>query len=99
MYKVFWPRGQKITKVAPLAKRLNTLKYKTICELWDWVFRGDEIFAILETMLRDRYPGIKIVSYNEFGNIHGSEEGKFIAALPADLNRYGCDAVLSAVGC
>ena len=99
LYKVLWPRGQKVVKITPLAKRLNTLEGKTVCELWDWLFRGDEIFPMVEKMLAERYPGIKFVSYKEFGNTHGAEEGKIVANLPSTLKKYGCDAVISAVGC
>ncbi len=99
MYKVVWPRGQKAVKITPLAKRLDTLKGKTVCEMWDWIFRGDEIFPILEKILAERYPGIKFVSYKEFGNIHGAEERKIISNLPSTLRKYKCDAVISGVGC
>ncbi len=98
-YKVVWPRGKKVIKTTPLAKRLPTLEGKTICELWDWIFRGDEIYPILEKMLSDRYPGVKFVSYKEFGNTHGPEEAKVVGNLKTTLKKHGCDAVISAVGC
>jgi len=98
-YRVLWPRGKKVLKTTPLAKRLPTLEGKTICELWDWIFRGDEIFPVLEKMLSDRYPGVKFVSYKEFGNTHGPEEAKVVGNLKTTLKKHGCDAVISAVGC
>ena len=42
----------------PLAKRLDTLAGKTVAQLWDHVFRGDEVFEFLEAGLKARYPGV-----------------------------------------
>ena len=45
-YAVVWPRGEKTIEIAAAAKRLDSLEGKTVCYLWDYLFRGDEIFAI-----------------------------------------------------
>ncbi|MGH7916057.1 MAG: hypothetical protein ACREQE_01205 [Candidatus Binataceae bacterium] len=47
-YEVVWPKSPRVVKMAPVAKRLDTLKGKTIAQVWDYIFRGDEIFPILE---------------------------------------------------
>jgi hypothetical protein len=83
----------------PLAKRLDTLTGKTVCELWDWVFRGDEVFEILEEELKKRYPGIKFISYKEFGSIDTTNEANVLSALPDYLRKQGCHAVISGVVC
>ncbi len=67
--------------------------------LWDYLFRGDELFPVLEAELRRRYPAIEIVGYEEFGNLHGADEKERIEALPADLRNRGVDAVVSGMGC
>ncbi len=97
-YEVLWPRGKKAVEIMPLAKRLDTLSGKTIGELWDWVFRGDEIFPILEEELAKRYPGIKFVSYKVFGPTHGGKEAEVVSSLPQMLIDKKCDAVISGVG-
>jgi hypothetical protein len=99
VYEVVWPRGKRVTPSVPLAKRLNTLEGKTICELWDWVFRGDEVFEIIEKELRKRYSGVKFVSYKEFGSIDTANEAKVLSALPDYLKKQGCHAVISGVVC
>ena len=98
-YEVVWPCGEKVGKITRLAKRLDTLKGKTVCELWDYLFRGEKIFQILEGELAKQYPGIKFVNYSEFGSTHGGEERTTIASLASKLKEKGCDAVISAVGC
>ena len=41
----------------PLAPRVDTLEGKTVAQLWDDLFRGDEVFALLEEGLKARFPG------------------------------------------
>jgi hypothetical protein len=99
VYEVAWPRGPSAVKIIPLGKRLDTLKGKTICELWDYVFRGAEIFPLIEEELTKRYPGIRFVNYEEFGNPYTVHEKKVYAELPANAKKYGCDAFIVGVGC
>ena len=98
-YEVVWPRGKRFKSGARLAKRLDTLEGKVVCELWDWIFKGDVIFEVFENELAKRYRGIKFISWKEFGEIHGANEREVLAALPEKLKQYHCDAVICGVGC
>jgi hypothetical protein len=97
--KVVWPRGRRTADVRPLATRLDTLHGKTIGELWDDLFRGDEIFPALEEELTRRYRDVKFVSYHVFGSTHGAAEHRVLADLPARLRELGVDAVVSGMAC
>lgn len=57
------------------------------------------MFEVLERELPKRYPGIKFVSWKEFGEIHGPNERKVLDALPGKLKEFNCDAVICGVGC
>ena len=98
-YSVVWPRGEKTVAVSDLAPRLDTLQGKTVCQLWDYLFRGDEIFPMLENELGKRYPGVRFVPYSEFGSTHGDEEREILENLPQRLKELGADAVISGMGC
>lgn len=98
-YEVVWPRGKSTMQSRRLAKRLDTLNDKTVGELWEWVFRGDEIFPVVERELAKRYSGIKFVNYEKFGNTMGKDNKQVLAALPEKLKEYKVDAVISGVGC
>ena len=98
-YEALWPRSPREVQLKPLAKRLDTLEGKTIAQLWDYVFRGDEVYALLQEALRDRFPNIRWISYKEFGNTHGGDEREVVAALPRRLNELKVDAVISGMGC
>ena len=67
LYEVVWPSGERKQKMRPLAKRLDTLNGKTVAQLWDYLFAGDEVFAALEEKLAEQYPDVKWVSWREFG--------------------------------
>src|SRR5579862_5610485 len=90
---VVWPRSRRTVGVRPLAQRLETLEGKKVAQLWDYLFRGDEVFSVLEEGLRERYRGIEFVNWREFGNTHGEDEAKILAGLPARLKRLGVSAV------
>ncbi len=98
-YEALWPRGRKTIPDTPLAKRLDTLQGKTVCELWDWAFRGDVLFPAVEKELTKRYSGVKFVGYDTFGSTHSGDEAAVLAALPGKLRQNGCDAVISGMGC
>ncbi|HEY7435043.1 MAG TPA: hypothetical protein VIE41_07875 [Methylomirabilota bacterium] len=99
MYRVVWPRGARTVQATDVAPRLATLEGKTIGQLWDDLFRGDEIFPILEDELARRFPGIRFVRYDTFGSTHGRNEQQVLAQLPARLNELKVDAVISGMAC
>ena len=98
-YEVLWPRTPRQVKRKSLAPRLATLEGKTIAQLWDVLFRGDEVFALLEEGLKQRFPGVRFISWKEFGNTHGRNEREVLAGLPQRLKELGADAVISGMGC
>lgn len=98
-YEVVWPRGKSTEVVNKLAKRLDTLEGKVIAELWDWIFKGDVMYEVFEKELVKQYPGIKFVSWREFGEIHGANEHEVLEALPRKLKEFKVDAVICGVGC
>ena len=98
-YEALWPRSPRQSKIKPLAKRLDTLDGKTIAQVWDEVFRGDEVFEFLEEGIKARYPTVKFVSWKNFGSTHGANERAIVAALPQKFKEMGVDAVISGMGC
>lgn len=98
-YDVVWPKSSLGTERRPPAPRIESLDGQRIAFLWDFVFRGDELFPVLERELTARHPGVEIVGYDEFGNIHGADEAKVIAALPDELAERRIAAVIAGNGC
>jgi hypothetical protein len=98
-YDVVSPSGKKVLSNTKLAKRLDSLEGRVVAELWDWVFKGDVMFEAFEEELTKRYPGIKFISWKEFGEIHGANEKEALAALPDRLKRFRVDCLVCGVGC
>ena len=92
-YEVFWPRTPRHREDQPLAQRLGSLEGKTVAQLWDFVFRGDEVYELLEEGLKARFPGVRFVSWREFGCTHGGKEKEALAALPARFKKLGVDTI------
>jgi len=74
------------------------LKGARIAEIWDWLFRGDELFAMLREELHRREPSLQIVTYDVVGRIHSADEPRLLAELPQVLARERVGAVISGVG-
>ena len=98
-YDVVWPGAPLGIERRELAPRLDTLDGKRIGFLWDYVFRGDELFPVLERELAARYSGVSFVGYDAFGNTHGPDEAAIIDRLPDSLRSRAVDAVVSGMGC
>jgi hypothetical protein len=98
-FEAYWPRGERQQKTRALAPRLTDLDGKVVAQLWDYLFKGDEVFALLEEGLRARYPNIRFISWRDFGSTHGDDEKEALAALPARLKALGVDAVISGMAC
>ncbi|MFC4314555.1 hypothetical protein ACFPN2_36145 [Steroidobacter flavus] len=99
LYDVVWPCGERRLKMRPLAKRLDTLNGKTVAQLWDFLFAGDEVFSALEEKIREQYPDVKFVSWREFGTTHGVNEKELLASLPQRFRELGVDAAISSMAC
>lgn len=98
-YAVVWPRAERRLKLRPLARRLDTLNGKTVAQLWDYLFYGDEVFTALEEELAKTYPDVKWVSWREFGSTHGINEKEILASLPQRFRELGVDAAISCMAC
>ena len=104
VYAAVSPLGEPVVTRMTMAPRLETLAGKTICEIWNGGFRGDESFPMIERMLRERYPTIKMIPYSQFplitiASLHPEQKQATLEALRAKIAKQGCDAVITGNGC
>jgi hypothetical protein len=97
-YDVLSPLSRKAVKSTAAAPRIPDLNGKTVCELWDVIFRGETIYPLVRDYIRQRFPGVKFVGYEEFGNFHGAREAQVSAQIPAKLRAHKADAVIVGIG-
>jgi hypothetical protein len=97
-YDVLWPLSTKAVDVTHAAARMPDLNGKTIAELWDVAFRGEVIYPQIRDYIRRLYPGAKFVDYSHFENFYSTREKSILAALPGELRKHQCDAVIVGIG-
>ena len=97
-FEALWPGGVSAVPAVPPAPRPADLDGKRIGFLWDYVFRGDEIFPVLERALAEAYDDVEFVGYDAFGSTFAGDEHETLAALPQRLKELEIDAVVSGVG-
>ncbi len=103
-YKVVSPVGKRHLRARRMPSRLSTLEGKTIGEIWNGGFRGDVTFPIIRAMLRDMYPGVKVIPYTEFPlvtvpSLKPATKAETLEAVKAAFLEKRCDAVIVGNGC
>mgnify|MGYP001579263855 CR=1 FL=1 len=82
-----------------LETRVGKIAGKKIALLWGYLFRGEDVFGVLEKALKARYPGVEFVNWREFGSTHGNKEHEVVASLPKRFKELGVDGAISGMGC
>lgn len=98
-YEVLWPGGPIGVPVVPPAARPSTLRGKKVAFLWDYMFRGEEVFPAVQAGLEAAFGTVSIVGYDTFGSVFGGDEEAVLHALPDRLRDLGVDAVVCGMGC
>lgn len=97
-FEVVWPLGPRARRQVTQSPAIADLNGKVIAEVWDRVFRGDEMFPRIREAINARFPGATFVSHEAFGDIFGWNEQQVIRDLPGLLAKHGVDAVIVGVG-
>jgi hypothetical protein len=98
-YRVVWPLGRSTSTAVESKPRIADLRGKTIAHLSHGGFRDQEIRPIVEEVLAKRYPDIRFVSHDVFGNFHDARNGPAVlASLPEKFAEHGVDAVITGIG-
>ena len=77
---VISPVGLPRTQQNGVAPRLGSLEGKTIGEVYNHHFKGDQMFGLYRELLIQRYPGVRIVPYTEL-------PASFVGGDPATQRR------------
>ena len=101
-FEVLSPAGGEVIAQKQIAPRLDDLNGKTVAEIWNGVFKGDQTFPLLRRLLKQKYPSINVIPYTEFPHIYGGDnptaQKKLAKQLAALAKEKGCDAVISGNG-
>ena len=97
-YDVLWPLSRRAVRETKAAARLPDLNGKVVAELWDVIFRGETIYPLVREYIKARFPEVRFVGYEEFGNFHGAREHEVSATIPDKLKAHKADAVIVGIG-
>jgi hypothetical protein len=99
-FAVVSPLGESTAKMITMAPRLDTLEGKTICMVWNGLFKGEVTLPIMAEWLKKKYPTAKVIPYTEM-----PKEGTWLPwpakteeDLAAVFKEKGCQAVISGNG-
>ncbi len=95
IYAVVSPLGRRAARRKARAARPASLDGLTIGELSNHKFDSEFTFDVIEKALLKRFPSLRFVSHREFGDTYGARESEVIHALPAKLEAFDCDLVIS----
>jgi len=92
------PHGTARSAAAPLA----TLEGKTIGEVYNNHFKGELMFQTYRRLLKEKYPGVKIVPFTDFPIVYvggdAASQKKLARDIAALAKGKGCDALITGNG-
>lgn len=67
---VLSPEGLQRSGIINASSPLDTLEGKTIGEVYNNHFKGEQMFRAYRRLLKERYPGVKIIPYDKFPTVY-----------------------------
>ena len=64
-YDVVSPLGIEVIKRKGVSPRLADLNGKTVAEVWNGVFKGDQTFPVIRKLLKQKFPSINIIPFTD----------------------------------
>jgi hypothetical protein len=99
-FQVVWPLGRSVAREIDVSHGVGGLDGKKVAFVWDYLFRGREMFEVIKNVVAEQFPRAEFVDYEAFGNIHGSdsEEKANLESLPQRMREHGAACAVVAVG-
>lgn len=100
--EVISPLGLPGTQNTAIAPRLGSLEGKTVGEVYNHHFKGDQMFGLYRELLKQRYPGVRVVPYTELpASFVGGDTAyhrRVAREVAARAKEKGCDALITGNG-
>ena len=100
--KVISPEGLPLSATGKVSQPLNDLSGKTIGEVYNNHFKGELMFRTYRRLLEQRYPGIKIVPYDQFPIVYvggdAASQKRIAKEIAALAQEKGVDAIITGNG-
>ena len=100
--KVISPEGLPLGATGDVSRPLDTLRGKTIGEVYNNHFKGELMFRTYRRLLKEKYPGIKIVPYDQFPIVYvggdAASQKRIAKEIAAIAKEKGCHAIITGNG-
>lgn len=96
------PEGLPHGVARAVSPHLDTLEGKTIGEVYNNHFKGELMFRTYRRLLKEKYPGVKIIPYDEFPIVYvggdPASQKRIAQEVAAKAKERGCDAIITGNG-
>ena len=96
------PEGRPLGATAAVSRPLEDLSGKTIGEVYNNHFKGELMFRTYRRLFEERYPGIRIIPYDEFPIVYvggdAASQKRIAKEIAALAKERGCDAIITGNG-
>ena len=100
--KVISPEGLQLNQMTGVSRHLDTLAGKTIGEVYNNHFKGEQMFGIYRRLLKERFPGVKIIPFDEFPTVYvggdPASQKKTAREIAALAKQWAVDAIITGNG-
>ena len=100
--KVISPEGLPLSAAGTVSRPLDDLSGKTIGEVYNNHFKGELMFSTYRRLLKQKYPGIKIIPFNEFPIVYvggdAASQKRIAKEIAAIAKEKGCHAIITGNG-
>jgi len=100
--KVISPEGLPLSAAGTVSRPLDNLEGKTIGEVYNNHFKGELMFSTYRRLLKQKYPGIKIIPFDEFPIVYvggdAASQKRIAKEIAAIAKEKGCHAIITGNG-
>ena len=100
--KVISPEGLPLGATGGVSRPLENLEGKTIGEVYNNHFKGELMFRTYRRLLEERYPGIRIIPYDQFPIVYvggdAASQKRIAKEIAALAKERGCHAIITGNG-
>ena len=100
--KVISPEGLPLSAAGTVSHPLDDLSGKTIGEVYNNHFKGELMFSTYRRLLKEKYPGIKIIPFDEFPIVYvggdAASQKRIAKEIAAIAKEKGCHAIITGNG-
>ena len=101
-FSVISPEGRPLAAAGTASRPLQSLEGKTIGEVYNNHFKGELMFRTYRRLLKEKYPGVKIVPFDEFPIVYvggdAASQKRIAKEIAALAKERGVDAIITGNG-